>query len=266
MFHNKLHLFLMLLSLYNLKCWAQKAPTLKQEPIQLLKEQKKIIIPYRLEDNSSFKYEYDVKVFASQDGGGTYQELKKIKGHFGKDLLAGEKQIWWFYEEENPDFNGLNLKIKLKADYKPSVFNLMNTQAIKYSILLPGLGQNKVKYPGAWKNRWILTAITVYGLIGGSIWFNTKAYEIYDQYLKAQTRDQAQKLFSEAKRKELLSYGMAFASATIWVTDITLVGIRGTRNKIEKNRILKHNQQKDTEIGIGVNQSFLPQLYFQLKF
>ncbi|MDW8295713.1 MAG: hypothetical protein RMJ97_02410 [Raineya sp.] len=259
-------LLLVLTKIFILPVLAQKVPSLKQDSIKLLKEQKKIIIPYRLNDNSDFKYEYDIKVFASQDSGKTYKQLEKIKGHYGKDLLAGEKQIWWFYEEENPDFDGLNLKIKVKADYKPSVFNLMNANAMKYSALLPGLGQNKVKYPGAWKNRWILTSVAVYGLIGGSIWLNIKAHETYDKYLEAQTRNEAQSLFSEAKRQELLSYGMAFASAVVWATDIVLVGTRGTKNAIEKKRILKHNQEKDAEIGIGINQTFFPQLHFQLKF
>ncbi len=246
--------------------FSQQMPSLKQRPIQLFKEQKKIIIPYFLNDNSDFKYEYNVKVFASQDSGKTYKELEKIKGHYGKDILAGEKQIWWFYEEENPDFDGLNLKIKVKADYKPSVFNLMNAEAMKYSALLPGLGQNKVKYPGAWKNRWILTTLTVYGLIGGSIWMNIKAHQTYDQYLASQTRSEAQSRFSEAKRQEVISFGMAFASAAVWATDIVLVGTRGTKNAIEKKRILKKNKEKDAEIGIGVNQTFYPQLHFQLKF
>lgn len=252
--------------IWQVGAFAQVAPSLKQEPIKLLREQKKIVIPYRISDNSDFKYEYDVKVFVSQDSGKTYKELEKIKGHYGKDILAGEKQIWWFYEDENPDFDGLNLKVKVKADYKPSVFNLMNAQAMKYSAFLPGLGQNKVKYPGTWKNRWILTSVAVYGLIGGSIWMNIKAHETYDKYLAAQTRSEAQNLFSEAKRQELLSYGMAFASAVVWATDIVLVGTRGTKNAIEKKRILKKNQEKDAEIGIGVNQTFYPQLHFQLKF
>lgn len=252
--------------IWQMGAFAQVAPSLKQEAIKLFREQKKIVIPYRISDNSDFKYEYDVKVFASQDSGKTYKELEKIKGHYGKDILAGEKQIWWFYEEENPDFDGLNLKIKVKADYKPSIFNLMNAQAMKYSAFLPGLGQNKVKYPGAWKNRWVLTSVAVYGLIGGSIWMNIKVYKTYNKYLAAQTRSEAQNLFSEAKIQELLSYGMAFASAVVWATDIVLVGTRGTKNAIEKERILKKNQEKDAEIGIGVNQTFYPQLHFQLKF
>jgi hypothetical protein len=249
---------------------AQQTPAIKQGVMRWDRENKKIVIPYRISDGSDFKYEYEIKPFYTQDSGKTYLPIEKTKGHFGKDILDGEnKEIWWFYEDENPDFNGQNLRFKLKADFKPSVFNLKNQEAMKYSVLLPGLGQNKVKYPSSWKNRWVLTSVAVYGLIGGSIYMGSQASQTYDKYLASTTRQEAQGNFNEAKRQQRIAYGLAFLAGGIWATDIILVGIRGTKNKIQKNRILKRNEEMNTEIGIGVNNStglLNPALGVKLKF
>ncbi|GAB4135721.1 MAG: hypothetical protein OHK0045_06670 [Raineya sp.] len=249
---------------------AQQSPSVKQGVMRWEKENKKIVIPYRISDGGSFKYEYEIKPFYTQDSGKTYIPIEKIKGHFGKDILSGEnKEIWWFYEEENPDFDGQNLRFKLKADYKPSVFNLQNQEAMKYSVLLPGLGQNKVKYPGSWKNRWILTSVAVYGLIGGSIYVGSQANKTYDKYLISTTRSEAQSNFNEAKRQQRIAYGLAFLAGGIWATDIILVGIRGTKNKYNKKRILKRNEEMNTEIGIGIDNStglLNPSLGVKMKF
>jgi len=247
--------------------FAQQTPSIKQGTMRWEKASKKIIIPYRISDNSDFKYEYEVMPFYTQDSGKTYVPLQKIKGHYGKDILQGEnKEIWWFYEDENPDFDGQNLRFKLKADFKPSVFNLQNQEAMKYSVLLPGLGQNKVKYPPNWKYRWVLTSVAVYGLIGGSIYMGSQANKTYDKYLASQTRQEAQNNFNETQRKQRIANGLAFAAGTIWAIDIILVGIRGTRNKIEKKRILKRNEEMNTEIGIGITGSLSPTLGIKMKF
>lgn len=250
---------------------AQKAPSLKQDSIRLDRENKRIIISYRLSDNSDFKYEYDIQPFFTQDGGQTYKPLEKMKGHFGKDVLAGDnKQIWWQYAEENPDFDGQNLKVKLKVDYKPSVLNLMNEEAMKYSLLLPGLGQTKVRYLKGWKYKWAFTSLAVYGLIGGSFYMKYKADQVYEDYKKADTRERAQSLFDEVTRKQQYSYGLAFLAGTVWATDIVLVGLKGRKNRAEKKRILKRNEEMNTDIGIGVSQTFnfqqVPTLGVRLKF
>jgi len=264
---------LILFSIYitSLAAMAQQNPSLKQDSLRWDKENKRIVVYYKISNGGDYKYEYTINPIYTQDGGQTYKPMEKLKGHFGKDILEGEsKQIWWQYAEENPEFDGQNLKIKLKADYKPSVFNLMNEEAMKYSALLPGLGQTKVRHPKGWKYKWALTSVAVYGLIGGSIYMNVKANNTYDRYLESQTRDEAQSRFDEAKKQKLMAYGLAALSAGVWATDIVLVGLRGKKNKIEKKRLLKRNEEMNTDIGIGVSQSFnfqqIPTLGFRLKF
>ncbi|KOY86982.1 hypothetical protein AD998_13265 [bacterium 336/3] len=264
-------LILFTIYMISLASLAQQRPSLKQDSIRWDKENKRIIVPYKISNGGDYKYEYEITPLFTQDNGQTYKPMEKLKGHFGKDILEGEKkQVWWQYAEENPEFNGQNLKIKLKADFKPSVFNLMNQEAMKYSVMLPGFGQTKVRHPKGWKYKWALTSVTVYGLIGGSILMNYRAGVSYDKYLVSQTRSEAQSRFDEAKNLQRLSYGMAALSAGIWATDIILVGLRGKRNSIEKKRILKRNEEMNTDIGIGVSQSSnlqqIPTLGFRLKF
>ena len=267
--HLRLY-YLLVFICFALPSLAQQTPTIKQGVMRWERENKKIVIPYRISDASDFKYEYEIKPFYTQDSGKTYIPIEKTKGHFGKDILDGEnKEIWWFYEDENPDFDGQNLRFKLKADFKPSVFNLQNQEAMKYSVLLPGLGQNKVKYPSSWKNRWVLTSVAVYGLIGGSIYMGSQASKTYDKYLASTTRQEAQGNFNEAKRQQRIAYGLAFLAGGIWATDIILVGIRGAKNKYNKKRILKRNEEMNTEIGVGVSNTtgFLnPTLGVKMKF
>ncbi|MCU0437612.1 MAG: hypothetical protein MUC49_06825 [Raineya sp.] len=264
-------LILFAIYMISMASWAQQRPSLKQDSVRWDKENKKIIVPYKISNGGNYKYEYEITPFLTQDGGQTYKPMEKLKGHFGKDILEGEnKQLWWQYAEENPEFDGQNLKIKLKADFKPSVFNLMNQEAMKYSVMLPGLGQTKVRHPKGWKYKWAMTSVAVYGLIAGSVVTNYRAGVSYDKYLESQTRNEAQSRFNEAKRLQRISYGLAILSAGIWATDIVLVGLRGKKNSIEKKRILKRNEEMNTDIGIGVSQSSnsqqIPTLGFRLKF
>ncbi|MDX1905124.1 MAG: hypothetical protein SFU27_13300 [Thermonemataceae bacterium] len=262
--------FLLTLLFLPLGVFAQQKPSIKQDSIRWDRESKKITIPYKIANEGEFKYEYEIIPYISQDGGQNYKALEKVKGFYGKDILEGEKQIWWLYEEENPDFDGQNMKIKLKADYKPSVFNLMNEPAMRYSALVPGLGQTKVRFRKGWKYKWALTSVAVYGLIGGSIYMNSQAKQTHEDYLASKTRQDAQNLYDEAIRQQRIAYGLAILGAGIWATDIVLVGLKGRKNRIEKKRILKRNQEMKTDIGLGSTTTAdfkqIPSLGLRLKF
>ncbi|MEM9983363.1 MAG: DUF5683 domain-containing protein [Bacteroidota bacterium] len=250
--------------------WAQ--PSLKQQKLIFDQKSQKIIIPYILSDGGDYRYEYNVEVYYTQDNGKTYKgPLEALKGFHGKEVLAKDSlAVWWFHKEEDPNFDGQNTKMKLKVDYTPSVFNLQNEEAMKYSVLLPGLGQTKVKHRKGWKYKWLATPLLVYGGIAASLLVNNQANRTYDQYQTATTRAEAQDLFDQASQQRQLAVGLALVAGGIWATDIILVGLRGRKNRLKKQQIIEKNNEMKQEISVQISrlneQQYLPTLGMRIKF
>jgi hypothetical protein len=263
----KKNFILLLLSLLSFGLEAQKA-IIREDSISVDLIQRKIVIPYTLQDGDYMKYEYKIDLYYSEDGGKTYRgAAEKVRGFVGQDILAGNLLvIWWLYGEEYPDFDGSNSRFKLKATLKPSVFNLKNEEAMKYSFLLPGLGQSKVRFYKKWKYQWLLTTAAVASCITGSVLLNQQANTIYERYKVQTDRLPANNLYEEMRSKKLMSYGLAALGAGIWIYDIVKVGIKGAKNRKEKERLLQRQEEMKSQVGFGVQSMGNSPLQFGIQY
>ena len=249
------------------------AQTLVQDSIRVDKKNKTITVPYNLKNGEIINV-YNIDVYYSGDRGKTFLgPIKTAKGHIGKDILAGDnRQILWQYGEEDKEFKGKDVQFKLVADYETSVFNYKNENALWRSVLLPGWGNPYVReYKNfKWKYRWLITTVAVYGLIGGSFAQQNAADKTYNTYLNANNNGDATKFYSDANQKYQIAQGMAILAGAIWATDIVRVGLKGRKNRIEKNRLLQKNKKMDADVGIQLAQTRLgqysPVFSFSVKF
>lgn len=204
--------------------------------VEVDKEQKQIRVNYSLQDPPRIQFKYETFLYYSKDG--MQKEvgpLKKVDGDIGKELLAyPNRLVIWNYIEEDPNFDGLNVQFKMKA--KPTRLWGGPRNAL-YSVLVPGLGNTKVKEARWW--RWGLTTFTTYALIGGSVALKNQSNKNYTLYQNGQTILEAQNLYSKANRQNTLATLLAFSAAALWATDIILVIIQGKKNMKERRRLLE---------------------------
>lgn len=224
------------------------------------KNQKQIKVNYSLQDPPRFQYKYSVQLYYSKNTEQiTIGPLKQLSGEYGEDLLAyPDRQVIWHYLEEDPSFDGLDVQFKMQATIDPLWGGPVNAL---YSVLVPGLGNTKVKDTRWW--RWGLTTFTTYALIGGSIALKNQSNQNYTRYQNGQTILEAQNLYSKANRQNTFATLMAFSAAAIWATDIILVVIRGRKNMQERRRLLdlEKNRKIKYQPQLGIhNQSIYPSL------
>ena len=249
------------------------AQSLTQDSIKVDKKNKTITVPYQLKNGEIINV-YNIDAYYSSDGGKTFVgPIKSTKGHVGADVLAGNnRQILWQYGEEDKEFKGKDVQFKLIANYEASVFNYKNENALWKSVLLPGWGNPSVREykQFKWKYRWLLTTVAVYGLIGGSFVQQDAADKTYSTYLKSNTNADADKSYASANQKYQIAQGMAILAGAIWATDIVRVGLKGRKNRREKNRLLEKNKKMDADVGIQLAQTRLgqysPVFSFSVKF
>jgi hypothetical protein len=263
---NKILLFFLIFGVFNAsKTYSQH---IEQQEILINKKSQKLLIPYKILDSSSLIYEYNIRLMCSQDGGKSFSEpLRNLEGHAGENILAGEnKVIIWNYLQENPHFIGENIQFKIWATYKPSVLNLKGPEAAFYSLLVPGLGNTKVRFL---KPKWSWLAITIptYGLIATSFLMKSKSNDSYSQYQNAQTNSQANNFYQTANNQNKVALIAAMVGGAIWAVDIIQVAIKGKKNQKAKSEIYQKNKAIDPNLVFNINtQTQTPQLSVKLKF
>lgn len=240
-------------------CWQVVSPVLAQEillrPVEVDKKNKLIYIPYQLRDERSLIYEYNIRLFYSQDNGRTFQgPLQYLQGHSGPHILPGEdKLIVWEYLKDNPHFDGLNLKFKVWSVFEKSVMNLAGPEAALHSLYLPGKGNAKVRFLKH-SHRWLYLTGSVAALLGGGIWLRTRANQHYQAYLQAPNFAEADPLFAKARRGYGWGNALLIAGGSLWLGDILQTVWQGIRNRKKQRQI----QEKNAPLPIHLRLSYYP--------
>lgn len=228
----------------------------QKEPI-LQKDSSRIMIGYSIIETKAkpgdYLAKYNLHLTYTQDGGATFiGPLKNVTGDVGKDLIAGKDQkIYWHYLAEGNNFNGKNVEFKIDASYEPFLGGTLN--ALR-SALLPGWGNIYVKDRKKLKWRWVATTVATYGLIAGSLYLKRLSNDNYQKYLNATTFDDTQNFYRQANGQNFLAVVAAVAAVGLWAYDIVQVAIRGTKNKLNKRRIIKQNlKRKQKLLSFGFN-------------
>ncbi len=219
------------------------------------REAKKIYIPYEIKESSKYQNLYKIAISYTQDKGKTYKgPLEKVTGDVGLDVEPGEKLIIWDYAEEDSTFNGENVVFKLAIVSKLDPRYLGGPENALYSLLLPGLGNTKVRPPA---KKWYLSTVGVFSLIGTGIYVRAKSNQTLDEYRQSTSIADAQELFDKSNNQKTAS-GILFVTAgAVWLTDIIQVAIKGFKNKkaAQKMEPLPDMPQKaKPELGLHLDQ------------
>ncbi|QHT65835.1 hypothetical protein GXP67_03720 [Rhodocytophaga rosea] len=215
------------------------------------------------------KYDkYTVDLYFSQDGGITLKgPLKYIDGDLGEGIRPGKGKIaTWDCLEEYPSFDGKNVTFKLVANIdvkfrEDRLLKLGGADKALLSLLLPGLGDYKVREG---KGYWAIGAVAV-GMMGTGIAFKIGANKKYKQYKASETLTDVQNNYTAANNQRRNYIYLTRAAAAIWLTDIALVAIRGTRNQQIQRKI----RSKRTQTGFQFHYDPVFQstsIGFQYKF
>ena len=267
---SKLSLYTFLLMFLAISASAQISFE-QQDPV-LQKDSSRIMIRYSLTENNvkpgDYYAKYSIKLTYTQDGGATYiGPLKNVRGDVGDDLIAGKDQkIYWYYLAEGNGFDGKNVEFKIDASYEPFLGGPLN--ALR-SAILPGWGNMYVKSLKGWKKwRWVGNTLVVGGLVGAGLYFNQQANNSYQDYLNAVSLDDTQSAYRKASSQRLLSTASFAVAIGFYAYDIVMVALRGTKNKLNKRKVIKQNQERRKNvISFGVNPfSSTPSVGFSWKF
>lgn len=196
-----------------------------------------------------------------KDNDGKLINAKALAGDVGRNVSGGSnKRIIWdlgadkIVLNENIYVNVFADKMvdsasepQAKAEDEINIQNsdreLNKTSLILQSVAFPGLGLTKITGKPHW-----LKGIAAYGCLGGAIALNRVAISTYQDFLDAETPEDATDLYEKSSRQDMLSETLVYVAAGIWITEIiwTIVG----SSDLNRNHSLA-----DTR-GISINSGF----------
>ncbi|MDX2306408.1 MAG: hypothetical protein NW226_26600 [Microscillaceae bacterium] len=218
------------------------AQTIVFDTAKVSKENKQIFIPYTIVETpqQAGKHLYNISIRYSQDQGKSYSESLQNVSETGKDvgeyLLPGPKIIVWNYYQENPRFDGQDVWFKLDVKTNLNPFVVGGPENAAYSLLLPGLGNTKVRH---YPKYWYLNTVATFSLIGTGIVLNSQSNKTYDKYLNAQTFEDTQKFYDRSNNQRRTGRLLMLGGAAIWATDIIRVALKGRKNIREQKKLIE---------------------------
>lgn len=223
-------------------------------------------IVYDLAEAQHNYFNYAVELYYSLDGGMTFiGPVRLVRGDVGANVSPGaNKSISWDFSIEAPDFTGSNItfSLKAKARMRPEYYSKFGgPRNAVWSVLLPGLGDMKVRHYNKYYNLGI-TAVAL-GTLGAGVGQRLQANNSFEQYKKAETSEAANARYNETQQhlqKSTLFFGAALA---VWITDVALVAVQGAKNKkMIRETFPKANTKKvglavtGDDLGIGLALKF----------
>jgi hypothetical protein len=153
---------------------------------------------------------------------------KTLSGDVGKNIKPGDgKSISWDFAADHFEFSGF---LKAVVSVEPSGVHTHGPEYALLSVPVPGLGgffveENKV--------RPILTTVSTLGLLSYGLSGKIKSTNYYNDYTSATDIDEILQLYDKANKAHHTYYIATRMAVALWITDITLVAIKGYRNKKE---------------------------------
>lgn len=219
------------------------------------RENKKIYIPYEIKESSKYHNLFNISISYTQGKDKDYGDtLTQVSGDVGKDITPGKKMIVWDYAKEDSTFNGQNVVFKLTVISRLDPRYLGGPEKALYSLLLPGLGNTKVRPPAKF---WYLPTVGVAALVGGGIYMRRKSNQTLEEYRQSSTIEEAQDLFNKSNNQKVISGSLFVAAGALWLGDIIQVAIKGFKNRKEAKTMepLPESPKKNKpEIGLHIEQ------------
>jgi hypothetical protein len=196
---------------------------------------------------------YDIRNFSGEDEFRIWLEITNVSGNainagsvsgdIGQGIRGGDnKQIIWdigrdglelneeifvevYAEKTNPppaDKQGPPAEeagMPAESGSSAAGKTLTKTNMVLSSVILPGLGQSKVKK----RKTALIMGIAGYGCILGSFSMNRQAIKTYDDYKLSMDRDERNSLYEKSVNLDKGSEVLANTAAAIWVANIVWV-------------------------------------------
>lgn len=214
-----------------------------------------IDIVYDLHPAQQNYFTYAVEFYYSTDNGQTFNgPLRLMRGDVGGNVRPGpDKVAQWDYSIEAPELSNVSIvfSIRAKARLLPEHFTKFGgPENAGWSALIPGLGDLKVRQGNKYY-YWGITAAAVGTAAAGTV-FHFKARDSFDQYQTSSTPEEADQWFTQSQSQVKTRNILWGAALAIWITDVTLVYMKGKQNKkIIEQAFPKSTSLKVTAVGIG---------------
>jgi len=190
-----------------------------------------IVITYDIINHApGEKFDIDIEIFTES---GKKLDAKSLSGDIGKDIVGGRgKSVTWGFQNDNADLtDGIYVEVNATSDLKPVVEKKPKPVgeggslggAFVKSVVFPGWGNSGISGGPYW-----LMGFVGYGCIAGSYLMNNQADQSYKKYLDEKTDiNKRDNYFSDAESKDQLSKLLFGVGAVVWVTDLTILLIKG---------------------------------------
>jgi len=155
---------------------------------------------------------------------------RSLTGDVGSNITGGsKKQVTWDFKKDNIVLTeGIYVEVIAKSllvieKPEPPKEKGLGGAFVK-SLVFPGWGNSSISGGPYW-----LLGFAGYGCAAGSVLMNKQGYQSLEDYKVSLNIDERDQLFSDAESKNQLSTILMAGAAAIWVTDITILLIKGNK-------------------------------------
>ncbi len=175
------------------------------------------------------KFDITIKVITES---GKKLDVRSLTGNIGRNIGGGKnKTVTWDFKNDNIKLSeGIYVEViaesllvieKPKSPKKKSLGG-----AFVKSLAFPGWGNSSISGGPYW-----LFGFAGYGCVAGSVLCNMQSAQSLEDYKASLDIDERNQLFSDAESQDQLSTILLAGAAAIWITDITILLIKGNKPK-----------------------------------
>lgn len=173
------------------------------------------------------KFDVTIEVITES---GKKLNARSLAGDVGRNITGGRnKSVTWDFKNDNIKLTeGIYVEVIAESllvieKPKPKKKKSLGGAFVK-SLVFPGWGNSSISGGPYW-----LFGVVGYGCVAGSAIFNNQSYQSLQDYRIALDIDKRDQLFSDAESQNQLSTILMAGAAAIWVTDLTILLIKGNK-------------------------------------
>ncbi len=178
---------------------------------------------------------------------------RSLTGDVRSNITGGSnKKVTWDYKKDNIKLTELAEGIQVEVIAKsllviekpePPKKKSLGGAFVK-SLVFPGWGNSSISGGPYW-----LFGFAGYGCAVGSVLMNKQSYQSLEDYKVSLDVDERDQLFSDAESQNQLSTILMAGAAAIWVTDITILLIKGNKT----SNLTYHQNETGPKLGYTID-------------
>ncbi|NOY36861.1 MAG: hypothetical protein GXO83_04735 [Chlorobi bacterium] len=189
-----------------------------------------IVITYDIDNYApGEKFDVTIEIFTES---GKKLDARSTAGDVGKNITAGKNKtvIWDFRNDKIKLTEGIYVKVYAKSHLvaekpKPLKKKSLGGALVK-SLVFPGWGNASISGGPYW-----LFGFASYGCVAGSVIYNRQSFQSIKDYKTSLDISKRNQLFHDARTQNQLSTILIAGAAALWVTDITILLIKGNKTQ-----------------------------------